>query len=120
MFDIGFWELCLVGVVALIVLGPERLPGAARTAGLWVRRARRVVSEIRADIESEFELEDLNRMSAGYRRSKASTGAGKAGPESPARLAATRDRSGPGNEDVSAPQAAVERGADGATKADPR
>ena len=40
MFDIGFWELMLVFVIALVVLGPERLPGAARQAGLWVRRIR--------------------------------------------------------------------------------
>ncbi len=43
MFDIGFSELFLIAIVALVVLGPERLPKAARFAGLWVRRARAVV-----------------------------------------------------------------------------
>ena len=51
MFDIGFSELLLVGLVALIVFGPERLPGAARTAGLWIGRLKRSFSAIKADVE---------------------------------------------------------------------
>ncbi|MGH8658837.1 MAG: Sec-independent protein translocase protein TatB [Gammaproteobacteria bacterium] len=62
MFDIGFWELVLVGVVALLVLGPDRLPEAARTAGLWVSRARRAVGALRAEIEREVELGELKRL----------------------------------------------------------
>ncbi|MGH8580877.1 MAG: Sec-independent protein translocase protein TatB [Gammaproteobacteria bacterium] len=62
MFDIGFWELMLVGVVALLVLGPDRLPEAARTAGLWVSRARRAVGSLRAEIEREVELGELKRL----------------------------------------------------------
>lgn len=120
MFDIGFWELCLVAVIALIVLGPERLPHAARTAGLWVRRARRMVSELRADIESEFEIEELNRMSAGYRRAKDRKAAGKASPDPLARSAAAGDGSDTGSGDLSGTQAEVDRGTDGATKADLR
>jgi sec-independent protein translocase protein TatB len=42
MFDIGFWEMAFIGVIALVVIGPERLPGVARTAGLWVGKARRM------------------------------------------------------------------------------
>ncbi|MGH8595010.1 MAG: Sec-independent protein translocase protein TatB [Gammaproteobacteria bacterium] len=62
MFDIGFWELMLVGVVALLVLGPERLPAAARTAGLWVSRARRALGSLRAEIEREVDLGELQRL----------------------------------------------------------
>lgn len=59
MFDIGFWELVLVGIVALLVLGPERLPGAVRTTALLLRRARNVVATVKADIERELALEEV-------------------------------------------------------------
>jgi sec-independent protein translocase protein TatB len=61
MFDIGFWEICLVGVVALLVLGPEDLPRAARTVGLWLNKARREVTRMKSEIERELEVEDLRR-----------------------------------------------------------
>ncbi len=61
MFDIGFSELLLVAVVALVVLGPERLPKAARFAGLWVRRARAQWYSVRAELERELEAEELKR-----------------------------------------------------------
>lgn len=61
MFDIGFSELLLIGVVALIVLGPERLPKAARFAGLWVRRARAQWYSVRAELENELADEELRR-----------------------------------------------------------
>ncbi len=66
MFDIGFWELCLVGVVALIVLGPEKLPRAARTAGLWLAKARRTLATVKEEVNRELELEDLKHISASY------------------------------------------------------
>jgi sec-independent protein translocase protein TatB len=53
MFDIGFWELGLIAVVALLVIGPERLPGVARNVGMWVGKARRFVSSVQADINAE-------------------------------------------------------------------
>ena len=53
MFDIGFSELLIVAVVALVVLGPERLPKAARFAGLWVRRARAQWYSVKAELERE-------------------------------------------------------------------
>lgn len=62
MFDVGFWELSLIFVVALIVLGPERLPRAARTAGLWVGKARQVLSSVKADIDRELKAEELKAM----------------------------------------------------------
>ena len=63
MFDIGFWELIVIGVVALLVIGPERLPGVARTAGMWVARARRFVSSVQADINMEIsKTEELKRL----------------------------------------------------------
>lgn len=62
MFDVGFWELSLIFVVALIVLGPERLPRAARTVGLWVGKARQVLSTVKADIDRELKAEELKAM----------------------------------------------------------
>ena len=62
MFDIGFWELTLIGVVALIVIGPERLPGVARTAGLWFGRMRGFVSSVKADIDKQLKAEELQRI----------------------------------------------------------
>lgn len=61
MFDIGFSELLVVAVVALIVLGPERLPKAARFAGLWVRRARAQWYSVRDELERELAAEELKR-----------------------------------------------------------
>jgi len=62
MFDVGFLELLVVGVVALLVIGPERLPKLARTAGMWVGRGRRFVSSVKADIEQELKTEELKRI----------------------------------------------------------
>ncbi len=59
MFDVGFWELSLIGVIALIVVGPDRLPGMARTVGFWIGRARRYVDQVRRDVEREIHAEEL-------------------------------------------------------------
>lgn len=56
MFDIGFWELTLLAVIALIVLGPERLPVVARTAGRWVGRARRYAQGLTSELEREVDV----------------------------------------------------------------
>lgn len=61
MFDIGFSELALVLVVALVVVGPERLPRLVRTAGLYLGRARRAVAAIKADVQRELAAEELKR-----------------------------------------------------------
>lgn len=62
MFDIGFWELTVIGVIALLVVGPERLPAMARSVGLWVGRIRRYVSHVKDDIEREIRAEELREM----------------------------------------------------------
>ena len=62
MFDVGFWELAIIAVIALLVIGPERLPKAARTAGLWVGRARRMVADVKADIDREVRQSELAEL----------------------------------------------------------
>lgn len=62
MFDIGFWEILLILVLALIVIGPERLPGAARRAGYLVGKARRFIEGARTELESEFDVNELKRV----------------------------------------------------------
>jgi sec-independent protein translocase protein TatB len=61
VFDVGFSELVLVGVIALVVLGPERLPRAARTAGLWLGRARAMAQRFTAEIDRELKAEELRQ-----------------------------------------------------------
>ena len=62
MFDVGFSELVIIGLVALIVIGPERLPKVARTAGVLLGRLQRYVSDVKADINREIQLDDLKKM----------------------------------------------------------
>ncbi|MES9946374.1 Sec-independent protein translocase protein TatB [Candidatus Thiodiazotropha sp. CDECU1] len=62
MFDVGFWELTIIALVALIVIGPERLPKVARTAGLWLGRGRRFVANVKADIDKEIKAEELREV----------------------------------------------------------
>jgi len=62
MFDVGFFELLLISVVALLVVGPERLPKVVRTVGLWVGRGRKMLGSVKADIEKELKAEELKRV----------------------------------------------------------
>lgn len=62
MFDFSLGELGLIGVVALIVLGPERLPKVARTVGEWLGKAQRYVNQVKADINREMELAELKKL----------------------------------------------------------
>ncbi len=62
MFDVSFTELLLVGVIALIVIGPERLPKVARTLGHLVGRAQRYVTDVKTDIQREMELGELSNL----------------------------------------------------------
>ncbi len=64
MFDVSFGELVLIGIVALLVIGPERLPKVARAAGFWVGRARRFAATVKADIEQEIKAEELRQLMA--------------------------------------------------------
>src|SRR5690242_18070834 len=62
MFDIGFSELMVIAVIALVVIGPERLPKIARTLGHLAGRLQRYVSDVKADINREIELDELRKM----------------------------------------------------------
>jgi sec-independent protein translocase protein TatB len=62
MFGISFGELLLIGLIALLVLGPERLPGAARTAGLWIGRLKRSFNAIKMEVEREIGADDIRRQ----------------------------------------------------------
>jgi len=63
MFDIGFWEISLIGVIALIVIGPERLPGVARNVGAWVGKGKRLLSSVQMDINRELnKAEELKKL----------------------------------------------------------
>ncbi len=62
MFDMGFWELLVIGVVALVVIGPERLPRVARIAGLWLGRARRTLSSVQDEIRRELRADELKEI----------------------------------------------------------
>ena len=62
MFDVGFQEITLIGVIALIVVGPERLPKMARTVGLWMGKIRYYVGQVKSDIEREVRAQELKEM----------------------------------------------------------
>ena len=61
MFDIGFWEIALIGVVGLVVIGPERLPAVARTLGTWVGKTRRFINQVKTDVSAELKQEELRK-----------------------------------------------------------
>ena len=63
MFDIGFTEIIFIMIIALLVVGPERLPRIARTAGLWAGKLRGFVSSVKADIDKELATEELKKCS---------------------------------------------------------
>ena len=69
MFDIGFTELLVIGVVALIVIGPERLPKVARTAGHLYGRMQRYVSSVKSDISNEIHLDELRKAGQSFKES---------------------------------------------------
>ena len=62
MFDVGFWEILLILVLALVIIGPERLPAAARQAGYFVGKARRYIEGVRSEVESELDVGEFKRM----------------------------------------------------------
>jgi len=62
MFDVGFWELCLIGLVSLLVIGPKKLPAAARVAGFWVGKTRNIVASVKAEIKEELQAEEMRQI----------------------------------------------------------
>ncbi|WP_428086084.1 Sec-independent protein translocase protein TatB [Candidatus Thioglobus sp.] len=62
MFDVGFWEFALIGVIALIIVGPERMPGIARSAGRYVGKAKRFIAKIQDEVSEELDVDDLKKQ----------------------------------------------------------
>jgi len=62
MFDVGFSEMVVIAIVALIVIGPERLPGVARTVGALLGRLKRYVGDVKAEVNRELQLEEIRKM----------------------------------------------------------
>ena len=62
MFDVGFWELCLVGLVSLLVIGPEKLPKVARLAGFWIGKTQQLVSSVKEELKEELQAEELRQL----------------------------------------------------------
>jgi len=69
LFDVAFSELLVIAVIALVIIGPEKLPRVARTLGMITGRLRRYVTTIKADIEREMQMEELQKMQQDIRRS---------------------------------------------------
>jgi len=67
MFDIGFSELCLVAVIALLVVGPKRLPETLRAWGRWTARARQAIQTLQREVKQELDLEEVRRIGQEYR-----------------------------------------------------
>jgi sec-independent protein translocase protein TatB len=72
MFDVAFSELLVIAIVALIVIGPEKLPGVARTLGALIGRMQRYVSTVKADVERDLRTQELHKIQAEVRQSIAS------------------------------------------------
>ncbi len=62
MFDVGFFELCLIGLVSLLVIGPEKLPKVARIVGFWLGKTRSVVATVKEELKEELKEEELRQL----------------------------------------------------------
>lgn len=62
MFDVGFSEIVMVGLIALLVIGPERLPKAARIAGYWLGKTRTTIANVKAEIKQELHAEEMRQL----------------------------------------------------------
>jgi sec-independent protein translocase protein TatB len=61
MFEVGFSEICMVALVALLVIGPEKLPKVARMAGFWIAKSKRMLASVKQEINEEFQAEELRQ-----------------------------------------------------------
>jgi sec-independent protein translocase protein TatB len=61
MFEVGFSEICMIALVALLVIGPEKLPKVARMAGFWIAKSKRMVASVKQEIHEEFQAEELRQ-----------------------------------------------------------
>jgi len=61
MFDIGFFEICLIAIIALVVIGPEKLPRVARIIGMWLGRAQGMVKTVKYEIDEQLRMEELKQ-----------------------------------------------------------
>lgn len=68
MFDVGFTELVMIGLVALLVVGPERLPELVRTTGRWIGRAQRIAREMRQELEREVGTSELSQLQHDFKQ----------------------------------------------------
>ncbi|MEQ8660632.1 MAG: Sec-independent protein translocase protein TatB [Gammaproteobacteria bacterium] len=84
MFDVGFWELAVIGIVALLVVGPERMPALIRTAGQWAGQVQRLARDLRREIEREAQTDEFRKLNQEFidedRRLKESVRAASAPP----------------------------------------
>jgi sec-independent protein translocase protein TatB len=62
MFDVGFSELVMVGLVSLLVIGPERLPKVARMAGFWIGKIQQMIANVKVEIKQEFHAEEIRQL----------------------------------------------------------
>lgn len=84
MFDVGFTELVLIGLVALLVVGPERLPELVRTTGRWLGRAQRLARELRTELERDVGAREIGQLKRDFDSNVLSQGSADASPPSPA------------------------------------
>jgi len=62
MFDIGFWELCLVGLISLLVIGPQQLPKIARIIGFWLGKINQLSTQVKEELKEEFHQEEIQQF----------------------------------------------------------
>ena len=95
MFDVGFWEVILIGGLALVILGPERLPKVAREVGRWAGRARAMARQLRSQLEQEISYDEYMRTQAPRPDARPGSGAASSPPSTPSDPAAPAPDSEP-------------------------
>lgn len=107
MLDIGFLELLIIGVVGLLVLGPERLPKAARSVGLWIGKIKRTVAGMQREINAQLEAEEL-RQKLSEQEKKLNAGLDKARRDAESYIESSPSADSDGKPSEKRPPAAVE------------